>query len=304
MKNIQVFCPERDLSFAQTICEPLKASLGLCQTKHFPNGEFLFQINEDVKGNDVIILKRFSEFLHQDIWELLQMVHVAHRMQAKSITFILPYLPYVRQHRCSSTSQFSTCQLLVNLLKAAGADKIITIDMHAPEQCAELCLPVINIPIEPFWINYLQTQNLNWAHIGIFGADKSASVRTETIAKHFKCNWGYFDKKRDAAGHIAIQGIHGNCRNQHIFLIDDLIDTGATIIRAVRYLKDSGALDITVLATHCSLDKKLMETLAASPIRKLIFTDTHPISLCPTINFSIEQVSVKDTLVGIIESID
>lgn len=304
MKNIKVFCPERNLSFAQTICEPLKASLGLCQTKHFPNGELLFQLNEDVKGNDVIILKRFSEFLHQDIWELLQMVHAAYRMQAKSITLILPYLPYVRQHRYSTSGQFSTCQLLVNLLKAAGADKIITIDMHAPEQCAELCLPVINIPIEPFWINYLQTKPLNWAHIGILGADKSASVRAETIAKHFNCNWGYVDKKRDSEGQIAIQGIHGNCRNQHIFLIDDLIDTGATITQATQCLKDSGALDITVLATHCFLDKKLMETLAASPIRKLIFMDTRPISLCSTINLSIEQVSIKDTFVGVVKSID
>jgi|GEM_PF-2899120 len=304
MKNIKVFCTERDTSFAKIICKQLKTPLEIGQTKHFPNGELLFQLNEDVKETDVIILKRFSEALHQDIWELLQMVNAAHQMQAKSITLILPYLPYTRQHRHSTPGQFSTCQLLINSLKAAGADKILTIDMHAPEQCENSCIPIINIAMESFWISYLKTLNLDWSNISIFGADKSAATRAETIAKHFKCNCGYVDKKRDTEGHIAIQGIHGNCRNQHILLIDDLIDTGATISQAARYLKDLDALDIIVLATHGLPNSHFIKTLANSPIHKLIFTDTLPISSSQTINLSIEQITIKDTLVDVIENSD
>ena len=153
-------------------------------------------------------------------------------------------------------------------------------------------------------MDYIKTLNIDWPNISILGADKSAATRAETIAKHFNCNWGYVDKKRDTAGHVAIQGIHGSCRNQRILLIDDLIDTGATITQAARYLKDLDALDITGFATHCFLDRKLIETLAESPIRKLIFTDTLPISSSQTINLSIEQITIKDTLVDIIENID
>lgn len=304
MKNIKVFCTAKDALFAKTFCKLLKTPLGLCQTKHFPNGELLFQLSEDVKETHVIILKRFSELMHQDIWELMQMVNTAHQMLAKSITLILPYLPYVRQHRYSSTGQFSTCQLLVNSLKSAGADKIITIDMHAPEQCANSCIPIINIPIESFWINYLQRLNFNWAPISIFGADKSAAARAEKIAEHFNCDWGYVDKKRTPEGIISIQGIHGNCHNKRILLIDDVIDTGTTISQATQSLKASGALDITALATHCLLNKKLIKTLANSSLSQLILTDTRPISTYPTINLSIKQVHVKDILTTVIESTD
>ena len=302
MKNIQVFCTAKDVSFAKIICKQIKAPLGLCHTKHFPNGELLFQLNEDIKGNDVIILKRFSKLMHQDIWELMQMVNTAHQMLAKSITLILPYLPYARQHRCSSTGQFSTCQLLIQSLQSVGTDKIITIDMHAPEQRANFRIPVINLSIEPFWINYLQTLNLNWSHISIFGADKSAAVRAEKIANHFNCTWGYVDKKRDAKGNISIQGIQGNCYNKRIFLIDDIIDTGATITQAVQYLKVSGTLDITVLTTHCLFNKKLSKTLAKNSFSKLILTDTRPIPKYPTTNFSIEHMPIKDILVDVIQN--
>lgn len=299
-----MFCDAKDMSFAEVICKRLKAPLGLCHTKHFPNGELSFQLNEDIKENNVIILKRFSKSIHQDIWELMQMVDTVHRMQARSITLILPYLPYVRQHRCSATGQFSTCQLLVNSLKTAGADKIITIDMHAPEQCANFCTPVINIPIEPFWINYLQTLNLNWDNISIFGADKSAALRAEKIARHFNGDWGYIDKKRNHKGTVSVQGFQGDCYNKRIFLVDDIIDTGATITQATQYLKDSGALDITVLATHCLLNKKLIKTFENRIFNKLVLTDTRPTSLCPMVNLSIEHVFTKDVLMGVIENID
>ncbi len=292
MKNIKVFCNAKDITFTQTFCKQLGLSLGLCQTKYFPNGEFLFQLNETVKQTHVIIVKTFASLIHKDIWELLQMVKTISQMQAKSITLALPYLPYSRQKHCSCGCLTS---LFIDLLKYTGVNRIFTIDMHAPEQCSHWPISVINISIESFWINYLQTLNLNWTNFSIFGADKGASHRAEIIAKHFNCPSGYLDKKRES-NHVIIQGIHGSCHNKHILLIDDLMDTGNTILQATHYLKQSGALDITVLVTHCQLDDKQIEVLTSTPIRKLILTDTLPTISLKSINISVEKLPVINLL--------
>lgn len=273
-KNIKVLCNAEDVVFTQTICKQLNLPLGLCHIRHFPNGETLFQLLEPVDQAHVIIIKRFSSHLHRNIWELLQTIKDVRQHHALSLSLVLPYLPYSRQSHCKTLHDISHTPLFIDLLKHTGADRIITIDIHDPEQCAHWPVPVINISIEPFWINYLQTLNLDWDNISIFGADKSAAARAENIAKYFKCTWGFVDKQRDNTGNISILGIHGNCCNKHVILIDDLIDTGNTIIQGATYLKNAGALDISVLATHCHLDKNPLEKLALSPIDKLIVTDT------------------------------
>ena len=240
---------------------------------HFQNGELSVHFSETITNKNVILLKRFSANIHEDIFELLQCVDTLNRMEAKTITLLLPYYPYARQDH-STTNESKGALLLAKMLANLGVRNILTIDMHAPEQLRDFPLKIINLTTERFLGNYLRSLGHNSNKIQIMAADKSAAPRARQIATAINCSWGYTNKQRYASGKVQITEIFGFCPEKQTFLVDDLIDTGRTIIAAGQALRKLSAQPIAACVTHCHLTTNLFPRLIADGISQLVTTDT------------------------------
>ena len=256
----------------------------------FQNGEVSVHLSEDVANKDIILLKRFSSNIHEDIFELLQCVDVINRMRAKTVTLLLPYYPYARQdHNTHNASKGAL--LLAKTLVHLGVDKIVTMDMHAPEQLRDFPLKIVNLTTECFWGEHLRFLGCEGNKTQIIAADKSAMPRAQQMASILKCCFGYVDKRRDASGEVQIKEISGFNPEKQTFLVDDLIDTGRTIIAAAQSLRQLSSLPITACVTHCHLSKTLLSALRIEGITRLITTDTikkeFPLIQTSQINFTL-----------------
>lgn len=240
---------------------------------YFQNGEVSIRLLENVTDKNVFLLKRFSSNIHEDIFELLQCTDTLNRMGAKTITLVLPYYPYARQDH-SSFCETKGALLLAKMFSNLGVEKVITIDMHAPEQLRNFPLKVINLTPEHFCKNYLLSLKCDNNGMQIIAADKSATQRVQHIASQLNCTWGWINKQRNIKGEIQITGISGFCPEKQVFLMDDLIDTGRTIIAAAQSLQRLGAQQIITCVTHCNLTKALLSKLRTSGISQLVTTDT------------------------------
>ena len=243
----------------------------------FQNGELSVRFPENVADKDVFLLKRFSSDLHEDIFELLQCVDTLNRMSVRTLTLLLPYYPYARQDH-NAYNESKGALLLAKMLTNLGVHKIITLDMHAPEQLRDFPLTVVNLTMERFWANYLRSLGYSNHEMQIMAADKSAHPRAQRIASVLNCSCGYIDKQRDANGDVKITKICGFNPQKQTFLIDDLVDTGRTLIAAVQSLRKLSSQPITASVTHGHLSHALLSTLTNIGLTQLITTNTlkHP----------------------------
>ena len=239
----------------------------------FRNGELAVHFSENVARKEVVLLKRFSQNIHEDLFELLQSVDTLKRMGAKTLTLLLPYYPYARQDH-STINESKGALLLAKMLANLGVNKIITIDMHAPEQLHNFPLKVVNLTTERFWANHLRSLGYDSNKIQIIAADKSAAPRAQQIASSLNCSWGYANKQRDTDGEVQITEVFGGSSEKQTFLVDDVIDTGRTIIAAAQALRKLSPHPIIACATHCYPTTHLLPQLISSGISKLITTDT------------------------------
>ena len=243
----------------------------------FQNGELSVRVPENVAGKDVFLLKRFLSNLHEDVFELLQCVDTLNCMSVRTLTLLLPYYPYARQDH-NAYNESKGALLLAKMLTNLGVHKIITLDMHAPEQLRDFPLTVVNLTMERFWANYLRSLGYSNHEMQIMAADKSAHPRAQQIASALNCSCGYIDKQRDANGDVKITKICGFNPQKQTFLIDDLVDTGRTLIVATQSLRELSTQPISACVTHCHLSPKLLSTLPHIGLTQLITTDTlkHP----------------------------
>ena len=240
---------------------------------HFQNGELSIHLEANVADKDVVVVKRFSANLHEDIFELLQCIDILNRKGAKTITLLLPYYPYARQdHNANWESQ--NALLLARLLADLGVSKIITMDMHAPEQLCNFPLKVVNLTLEHFWVNHLRTLGYDCNEIQIMAADKSAMIRAQQIAFELDCSWGYVNKQRNKNGEVQILEVSSFSNKKRTFLIDDLMDTGRTIIAGTQALRRLSSQPITVCVTHCHATSALFTSLFSVGLSQLFTTDT------------------------------
>lgn len=261
--------------------------------RHFQNGEIAIHLSKNVVNKAVFLLKRFTSHFHEDIFELLQCVDTLNRMGAKTITLLLPYYPYARQDHASDCTSKGAL-LLAKMLATLGVEKIITIDMHAPGQISNFPTKVVNITMEYFWEKYLLSLGYNHHKIQIIAADKSAVQRVQQIASKLNCPWGYVNKRRDTDGEIHIKDVFNFYPEKQTFLIDDLIDTGRTIIAAAQNLKKRSTQSITACITHCNLSDTLIENLKKNGITKIVTTDTLKTSL--PFQTSSDTITLLETL--------
>ena len=245
--------------------------------KTFNDGEKRLQLPISVSGKEVIIFQTITDQPDAVIFETLRIIDAAKTAGAEAITVVFPCYPYARQDRIVQDGCGIPPKLVAKLLKTAGADRLVTVDMHAPRQIDDFPLPTFNVSTEALFANYLQQRTEKTDEILLFAPDRGALPRVQSLAKILNLEFGWTDKRRLSDGTLKLSDFHGNVREKNIYVIDDRIDTGGTLIAVAKRLKQSGARRIIGMVTHGVTSPIVLEHLGTAGLDGLVETDTREV---------------------------
>jgi len=276
-KQIKVFSGNANHELAKQICEELEIPLGDSVVKRFSDGEISVNINETVRGVDVFIVQSFSiPHVNDYLMELLITIDALKRASAGSITAVIPYYGYARQDRKAKARDPISAKLVANLITAAGADRILTMDLHAPQIQGYFDIPVDHLRGVPIIAKYFKSKNI--PDLVAVSPDLGSVTRTRDFSYRLNCPLAIVDKRRPEANVSEIMNIIGEVEGRNVILIDDMIDTAGTIVNAAKALKDLGANDIYACCTHGVLSGPAIDRIKNSPIKEMVTLDTINIS--------------------------
>jgi ribose-phosphate pyrophosphokinase len=270
---VKIFSGSASNYLAKDIAKYYGKDLGAVTTLKFSDGEMSPSFDESVRGCDVFIIQ--STFPTADnLMELLLMIDAARRASAHYVTAVIPYFGYSRQDRKDRPRVGIGAKLIGNLLTAAGADRLMTIDLHAGQIQGFMDFPVDHLEGNAIFVPYLKSLNLE--NIVFASPDVGGVVRTRNMAKFFNAEMVICDKHRKRANEIASMQLIGDVKGADVVLVDDLIDTGGTLCKAAQLIMDKGANSVRAVVTHPVLSGKAYENIDNSVLTELLVTDTIP----------------------------
>ncbi|CAM3281598.1 MULTISPECIES: ribose-phosphate pyrophosphokinase [Aquirufa] len=271
---VKIFSGSASNYLAKEIAKYYGKDLGAATTLRFSDGEMSPSFDESVRGCDVFIIQ--STFPSADnLMELLLMIDAARRASAHYVTAVIPYFGYSRQDRKDRPRVGIGAKLIANLLTAAGADRLMTIDLHAGQIQGFMDFPVDHLEGTAIFIPYLKSLGLE--NLTFASPDVGGVVRTRNMAKFFNANMVICDKHRKRANEIASMQLIGDVEGANVVLVDDLIDTGGTMCKAAQLIMDKGAKSVRAIVTHPVLSGKAYENISNSVLTELVVTDTIPL---------------------------
>ncbi|HHU93157.1 MAG TPA: ribose-phosphate pyrophosphokinase [Halanaerobiaceae bacterium] len=259
---------------AQDICDYLGTSLVSTEICRFVDGEIGVNIDETVRGADVFVVQPTSPPVNENIMELLVLIDALRRASARRITAVVPYYGYARQDRKASPRDPITAKLVANLITTAGARRLLAVDFHAPQIQGFFDIPVDHLYAAPIMVDYFKEKNLE--NTIAVAPDVGAVKRVRSFAESLDIPLAIVDKRRPRANVAEVKNVIGDVEGKNVILLDDIIDTAGTITEAARVLKEKGAQDVYVCASHGLFSGPAIERLKAAPITELIITDTIP----------------------------
>jgi len=273
MVEVKLFSGTNSLYLAEKIGDHYGQPLGALRVSNFSDGEMQTVIEESVRGAFVFFIQ--STFAPSDnLMELLLLIDSAKRASAGYITAVIPYFGYARQDRKDKPRVPISAKLIANLIQAAGADRIMTMDLHADQIQGFFDIPVDHLKSEAIFIPYLTDQNLS--NVIFASPDVGGVKRARTYAKHFKADLVICDKHREKANEVAGMTVIGDVKGADVILVDDIIDTAGTMCKAADALMEKGAKSVRALCTHPVLSGKAYENIEKSQLTEMIVTDTIP----------------------------
>ncbi len=275
-RRIKIFTGRAHPQLGEKICRHLNIELGKATVEAFPNGETFIQIQENVRGADVFIVQPTHEPANHHLMELLIFIDAARRASAQRITAVLPFYGYARQDRKDRPRVPITAKLIANLLVAAGANRILTVDLHAQQIVGFFDIPVDHLFATPIFFDYL-TQSLKGLPLAVFSPDLGGMKRALAYADLLGCSVGAVAKRRKTAYEVDAFSIIGEAKDKHIILIDDMSETGGTLMKAATRLKYEGAKSVHAVITHGVLTPEALNKIKTSDIDEIITTNTVPI---------------------------
>lgn len=275
MNEMKVFSGSANLPLAQEICDHLGIPLGRVKLRRFSDGEVAFQILENVRGKDVFIVQPTCPPVAETLMELLVMIDAFKRASAKRITAVVPYYGYARQDRKDKPRVPISAKLVADLLSAAGAQRILTMDLHADQIQGFFNFPVDHLYATPVILEALQ--KMRFEHLTIVSPDSGGVERARFYAKYLKANLAIIDKRRVGDNEAEVMNIVGDVEGRDVIIIDDLIDTGGTIVNATREMRKKGALRLYAAATHGVLSGPAIQRLQESEFEQVFITNTIPL---------------------------
>lgn len=245
--------------------------------KTFDDGEKRLQLPITVAGKEVIIFQTITEQPDESIFETLRIVDAAKTLGARTITVVFPCYPYARQDRELQNGCDIPPKLIAKLLKTAGADRLVTVDLHTPKQIEQFSLPSFNVSTESLVTEYLRREKNKTDKILLFAPDRGALPRVQSLAEILHVNFGWADKHRLEDGTIKFSDFYGNIHGKSVYIIDDRIDTGGTLIAVATHLKQAGAKRIIGIVTHGVCSRRILERLKTAGLDKIVETDTREV---------------------------
>jgi ribose-phosphate pyrophosphokinase len=271
---VKIFSGRATHYLADKIANAYGESLGVVNYQQFSDGEMSPFITESVRGHDVFIIQ--STFPPADnLMELLLMVDAAKRASSHNVNVVIPYFGYARQDRKDKPRVAIASKLIANLLSAAGADRIMTCDLHADQIQGFFDIPVDHLDGSYIFVPYLKSLNLK--DIMFATPDVGGIKRARNFAKFFEADLAVCDKYRKEANKVASMRLIGEVEGKDVILVDDLVDTAGTICKAAQLLKDNGAKSVRAVCTHAVLSGNAYETVDNSLLEELVVTDTIPV---------------------------
>ena len=274
--QLKLFSGSAHPSLAREIAEQLEVPLGSARLHRFPDSEVSFQIDENIRGTDVFIVQPTSTPVDEHIMELCVMIDAFRRSSASRITAVIPYYGYARQDRKDKPRVPISAKLVANLLGAAGANRVLTMDLHKPQIQGFFDIPVDHLFAAPVIIEYLARQN--YGPMTIVSPDAGGAERARAYAKRLDAELAIIDKRRSEDGAAEVMNVVGDVSGRVCVISDDLIDTGGTIQKAAQALKDNGATRVFASAVHGVLSGPAVKKIEAAPIDRLVVTNTIPMN--------------------------
>jgi len=262
------------LNLAEKIAKIYDSPLGSITSQKFSDGELHVSLNESVRGCDVFLIQSTNP-PSDNLFELLLMIDAAKRASAKYITVVIPYFGYARQDRKDKPRVSIGAKLMANLLTAAGAHRLMTMDLHAGQIQGFFDLPVDHLDGTAIFVPYLR--NLNLPELVFAAPDVGGSARARTYAKFFEAEMVICDKHRKRANEIASMQVIGDVKDKNVVLVDDMIDTAGTISKAAAIIMEKGALSVRAVCTHGVLSGKAYENIESSVLEEVLIADTIPV---------------------------
>ena len=272
--NLKIFALSSNRPLAQKIADQVGVELGKVSVTQFSDGEIKINIDESIRGDHVYIVQSTSYPVNDNLMELLIMIDALRRASAKTINVVLPYYGYARQDRKAQSREPITAKLVANMITQAGADRVLTLDLHAAQIQGFFDIPVDHLLGAPLLANYFLENNFKDKDIVVVSPDHGGVTRARKLAEFLHAPIAIIDKRRPKANVAEVMNIIGDVKGKVAVLIDDMIDTAGTITLAAQAFQDAGALEVYACCTHPVLSGPALDRLNASVIKEVVVTDS------------------------------
>ena len=258
---------------SKNIAKYLRSKLVNSSIRKFSDGEIYVEINENIRGNSIFIIQSISSPANDNLMELLLCIDALKRSSAKNITAVIPYFGYARQDRKVVPRTSISAKLVSNLITKAGADRVVTVDLHAGQIQGFFDIPVDNLFATPIFARHIK-KRIKTKKIICVAPDVGGTERARALGKLLNVGLAIVDKRRPKPGQSQVMNVIGDVKNQTCIIVDDIIDSGGTIINAAKALKERGAKEVYVYITHGVLSGEAVKKIKNSVIKNLVITDT------------------------------
>ena len=280
-KEIKVFCGNAHPEFAKGICEELGLNLGETEVKSFADGEVSVSVYESVRGCDVFVVQPTCKPVNDNLMELLIMMDAFRRASAGRITAVIPYFGYARQDRKAKGRDPISAKLVANMIVAAGADRVLTLDLHAAQIQGFFDIPVDNMLGNPvfvkYYLNKFDESEYNHDDIVVVSPDVGSVARSRAFATKVHMGLAIVDKRRQRANFCEVMNVIGDVKDKICILYDDMIDTAGTLCNAAQALIENGAKEVYACASHGVLSGSGCDRIEASPLKEVMLLNTLPL---------------------------
>ena len=275
MGEFRIFSGNSNPELSKMICDYLSVPLGRAKVKTFSDGEIQIEIQENVRSKDIFIIQSTCSPVNDNLMEFLLMIDAFRRSSAQRITAVIPYYGYARQDKKVAPRVPISSKLVANLITMAGANRVITMDLHAGQIQGFFDIPVDNLFMAPVMLDYIKT-NFN-GNLVIVSPDAGGVERARAFAKRLKADLAIVDKRRDAPNQAKAMAVIGDVTGKVAIILDDMVDTAGTLTEAAEALSKKGAKEIHACATHPVLSGPAVDRIKDSMLRSVVVSDTIPL---------------------------
>jgi len=275
-RDIKIICGNSNIPFAESVCHNIGLRLSNADVSTFSDGEIAVSLYETVRGSDVFIIQSTCSPVNDHLLEMLIMVDACKRASASRVTCVMPYFGYARQDRKAKSRDPISAKLVANIIMSAGADRVLTMDLHAAQIQGFFDIPVDNLLSTPLFTDYYQEKfGGNLHDVMVVSPDIGSVARARAFALKMGMNLAIIDKRREKANYSEVMNIIGSVEGKRVVMFDDLVDTAGSLCEAAKALVEvGGAKDIYACASHGVLSGKAIERIENSHICEVVFTDT------------------------------